>query len=244
MENIQVMGEIYKITNILDGMCYIGQVVSHRKNRGVYKPFGSLGRFKDHISEAVNNTKKKQCWYLNNAIRKYGKESFTFELLCTCEKNDMNELEQKYIKEYNTLYPNGYNLTIGGKTTPVSCDIEKTDTNAPKKRGGCVFRSDDTRRKISEMLKLSEKVSGSERMKRTQTQHLQSKIEKFRNIILTHTDLESYIYPSTQKVDIRIDGKRITSFVGKYESIDVLKERALAFLQHVSATLSNCSGTP
>lgn len=40
-----------------------------------------MGRFYDHISEAINNTKNKQCMYLNNAIRKYGKDNFTCKLL-------------------------------------------------------------------------------------------------------------------------------------------------------------------
>ena len=35
-----------------------------------------LGRFKDHISEAKCNTKKNQCWYLNNAIRHYNANSY------------------------------------------------------------------------------------------------------------------------------------------------------------------------
>jgi group I intron endonuclease len=244
MEGIHISGEIYKITNIANGMCYVGQVVSHRKNRGVYKPFGSICRFKDHISEAINNTKKKQCWYLNNAIRKYGVESFAVEVLCICKKEDMNRLEQQYIKEFNTLYPNGYNLTIGGKTGPIENAIERTATNTPKKRGGCVFRTSETRRLISEKLKSSDKVIGVHRMKQVQAQHLTRKLKKFETIKLNPLQLETYIYPLKNKVDIRVDGRRITTFVGKYESIDVLKERAMEFLRHVSATLSNCSGTP
>ena len=36
------------------------------------------------ISEAITNTKKKQCTYLNNGIRKYGKENFSCKLIKEC----------------------------------------------------------------------------------------------------------------------------------------------------------------
>ena len=77
----KVLGEIYCMTNTVTKKQYIGQTVSHRKNRIKYRPFGYIGRFNDHISEALNNTKKKQCTYLNNSIRKYGKDIFTVKLI-------------------------------------------------------------------------------------------------------------------------------------------------------------------
>jgi hypothetical protein len=79
--NRGVTGHIYRITNTQTNKIYIGQTLSHRKNRGKYRPFGYMGRFYDHSSEALCNTKKKQCTYLNNAIRMYGKDAFHCELL-------------------------------------------------------------------------------------------------------------------------------------------------------------------
>ena len=112
----QVIGHIYLIERIgKKSKYYVGQSVSHRKNHGKYRPFGYEGRFRDHVSEALCNTKKKQCWYLNNAIRRYGKDAFNVSLLETCALTNMDEREQYYIQEYNSLYPNGYNLTTGGK---------------------------------------------------------------------------------------------------------------------------------
>ena len=52
-------GLIYCITNEVNNKQYIGQTVSHRKNKGKYRPFGIDGRLNDHISEAICNTKKK-----------------------------------------------------------------------------------------------------------------------------------------------------------------------------------------
>ena len=56
-EKDKVTGEIYKITNISNGKIYIGQTRSHRLNHKKYRPFGYLGRFKDHISETNSNKK-------------------------------------------------------------------------------------------------------------------------------------------------------------------------------------------
>jgi hypothetical protein len=114
-DRTHIIGEIYKITNLANGKYYVGQAVSHRLNCGKYKPFGYSRRFKDHISEAINNTKKKQCSYLNNAIRKYGVENFKVELITRCTYDELNDLEIKYIADVGTLFPNGYNLDKGGK---------------------------------------------------------------------------------------------------------------------------------
>lgn len=105
--------EIYKITNNVNNKIYIGQAVSHILNHKKYRPYGSIGRFKCHISEA-HSTKKCQSFYLNNAILKYGETNFTVEILEYCELNDADKKETEQIIAHNSLYPNGYNLKLGG----------------------------------------------------------------------------------------------------------------------------------
>jgi hypothetical protein len=131
----QIVGEIYKIVNTVNNKCYVGQVVSHRLNKNKYRPFGYVGRFSDHVSEAINNTKKKQCTYLNNAIRKYGKEKFKVTLLETCDMDDINDREKHHVAKHKTLYPTGYNLTPGGKTTEYKKVKNSEELNEVKKRG-------------------------------------------------------------------------------------------------------------
>ena len=106
--------EIYKIVNNANGKLYVGQAVSHILNHNKYRPHGREGRFRCHISEAFSK-KKCQSHYLNNAIRKYGTESFTVELIEYCELSDADEREKFYTIQCNSLYPSGYNLKIGGK---------------------------------------------------------------------------------------------------------------------------------
>jgi hypothetical protein len=108
--------EIYKITNTLNGKIYIGQAVSHRltTRRGYYNPHGMEGRFNYHITEAFSE-KQNQCRYLNNAIRKHGKEHFTLTLLRNCSLADADSVEIEEISNNNSLFPSGYNLTTGGR---------------------------------------------------------------------------------------------------------------------------------
>lgn len=88
---------IYKITNLINGRVYIGQTVT------------SLARRWSQHSTSKKNSP------MYNAFRKYGAENFAIETICTAlSPEHLNELEQYFIKEYNSLIPNGYNLTSGG----------------------------------------------------------------------------------------------------------------------------------
>ena len=120
--------EIYKIVNLSTDKIYVGQAVSHILNHKKYRPYGHEGRFRCHISEAFSS-KKNQSHYLNNAIRKYGVENFVVELIECCEINDADEREIHYIKEFNSLYPNGYNLKNGGSVFTHSDESKKRVSN-------------------------------------------------------------------------------------------------------------------
>jgi group I intron endonuclease len=120
--------EIYKIVNLSTNKIYVGQAVSHILNHKKYRPYGREGRFRCHISEAFS-TKKNQSHYLNNAIRKYGIENFVVELIEYCEINDADKRETHYIKEFNSLYPNGYNLKNGGNVFTHSDESKKRLSN-------------------------------------------------------------------------------------------------------------------
>jgi len=234
----KVIGEIYKITNTTNGKNYIGQTRSHRLNHNKYRPFGYLGRFKDHIHEA-NSSKKNQCRYLNYSIIKYGKDCFTCEKIHTCEVNELNTQEQHYISEYNSKYPNGYNLTNGGKgVTDVKGEyIWRTETQ-PLRILEPQPKSDYTKNLISERLKsfYNNKEHCAKRMNQIQKQHLTKKYECFKNVVIVDEDIDKYIRViknntiNTEYVVIIINNKRITSFVGKYEPINKIKDRAKQFI--------------
>lgn len=245
-----IVGQIYLIENMENNKKYVGQTLSHRKNKEKYRPFGYEGRFKDHISEAVCNTKKKQCTYLNNAIRAYGKEAFRVSLIHTCPVGELDQQEQHYISSFGSLYPNGYNLSIGGKVfkgieTP---DIEPATPTCPTgKRGGCKERTPETRAKMSKSLKAAfgNQEVKEKLMTRAQQQHFHKKLETFSCVAIDPDNLEQYLHIHNSKIcgqfiRVRVGDKSV-SFVGKHETTEKIKQRAVEFLKQVkqSATLPN-----
>ena len=99
---INKVSGIYKITNIKDNKCYIGQSVD------------IATRFKNHakcglgIDTPANNK-------LYQAMEKEGLENFTWELLEKCPKEQLNEKEKYYIKAYQAV-EYGYNSSQGIST--------------------------------------------------------------------------------------------------------------------------------
>lgn len=97
---------IYKIQNNDNGKVYIGQSknILHRKSCHKYDLKNNR-----HASEEMQKD-----YNISPA-------SFSFEVLCECKKEDLNELEVFYIKKYNSA-EKGYNTEQGGNS-PMS---EKT----------------------------------------------------------------------------------------------------------------------
>ena len=93
------MGIIYILENKINKKCYIGQTIKKFKDR-------MLG----HKSEAKLNKKRN---LIGNALRKYGLENFKITIM-DCQEEYLDWLEQEWIKELNSLSPNGYNLDTGG----------------------------------------------------------------------------------------------------------------------------------
>lgn len=208
--NDLVVGEIYLIRNNETGKSYIGQSLSHRLNRSRYRPFGHLGRFKDHISEALNNKKTKQCTYLNASIRHYGREAFSVELLERCKPTEMDVIERRLILERNTLAPGGYNLTAGGKgATYVRAPTESLATNflaaevADGKSWRNAKKSEETRAKMREASALYQgnrtDASRANAVRNVQEQHLRTKLLKFKDLDIDFEHPERYLYDRTYK---------------------------------------------
>ena len=82
---------IYKITNLFNNKCYIGQSV-HIERRWI-----------EHCKPGAHSQ-------IANAIKKFGKENFTFEIIEECEQEKLNDRELYWINFYNSIIPNGYNV--------------------------------------------------------------------------------------------------------------------------------------
>ena len=237
----KIIGEIYKITNLLNNKMYIGQTRSHYLNRGKYRPFGFIKRFQSHISESkrIHNT---SCRYLNSAFNKYGIENFNCELITTCHVNELDTYEIKYIFELNTKFPNGYNLTNGGqkcgfsKGKKIILDEEyKPLINMTIKQN--LKRSDKTKQLISQRLKeyKNNDVLRINDMKRVQKIHSINRFDKFKDINIDKNNIDKYISIIKNNTlgyeYIRVTfGKIRTTFVGKYETIEEINQRARQFI--------------
>lgn len=238
----KVVGEIYIISNKVTNKSYVGQTRSHRLNHNKYRPFGYLGRFKDHVNEA-NSNKKSQCKYLNSSILKYGQDNFVCTRLITCNICDLDSYEREFIIKHNTKYPNGYNLTDGGqgkgysKGSKIILDITKTTTccSTPEKHGK--LKSDYTKSLISERLKEAKSNSSvrTKMMMTTQNQHYDKKFIRFKHVTIDETYIDQYIRviknnkENTEYIRVVID-KIKTTFVGRYENINTIKQRAKLFI--------------
>jgi hypothetical protein len=67
----------------------------------------------DRFDEHIYLSSKDRGWALHDAIRKYGKENFSVELLCKFNNfNEASEFESKAIETYDTI-KNGYNMISG-----------------------------------------------------------------------------------------------------------------------------------
>lgn len=132
-------GDIYVLYNKISCKCYIGQA---KKYTDGTRKYGTTERWKSHVREALSYRKNNTSIYLNNAIRKYGKDSFLVFPLKECHENDLDFWETYYIKLLNTMYPNGYNLTSGGRKNfkvsgIIKEKIRKKIKGVPKSKSAC-----------------------------------------------------------------------------------------------------------
>lgn len=109
------MISIYGVHNKVNGKYYIGQSVSVNR------------RWNAHKSGKGSKA-------LANAIKKYGLEAFEFFIIASSieDQETADAAEEKYIKEYNALYPNGYNMLSHSSaltTSKIPDDIQQEAIN-------------------------------------------------------------------------------------------------------------------
>ena len=96
------MAYIYQILNKITKKCYIGET----KSKDV------VWRWNQHKQKIESN---KGCPALRDAIKKYGIDNFEFSVVIICFDDERFKYEREYIRKYNSVVPNGYNITNGGE---------------------------------------------------------------------------------------------------------------------------------
>ena len=112
-----VKKSIYIIKNDINDKVYIGQSINPEN------------RFKGHIQD---KNRKQHNSAIDGAIKKYGEKHFWFEIL---EKDvvNYNEREKYWIRFYNSICPNGYNILDGGEVPPVNKGLNNNKSKFSQK---------------------------------------------------------------------------------------------------------------
>lgn len=171
-----MIGYIYLTTNLINNHKYIGK------------------RQKSKFDESYKGSGKR----LQVAIKKYGWENFSCEILKWCETiEELNESEKEFIAFYDAVNnPEYYNLAKGG-------DGGNTGSNykgmAPRK----AHHSEETKKKMSEQRKghltsadtrAKLKIANTGK-KRTSEQRLANKIRNTGKIWIRRNDIQKTIQP-------------------------------------------------
>lgn len=139
---------VYKITNKLNGDCYVGSS----------KDIGE--RWKKHIYLHESKGRHRE-YFIYRAMRKYGIENFEFEVLETCVDSEKIILEQKYYKKLNPRYNE-----IEPKENPMENPAVRAKAKAASKKAW-KKRSEQSKQKALDNLK---KGWGNESFVRNQFQ--------------------------------------------------------------------------
>jgi group I intron endonuclease len=115
-------GVVYRITNLVNGKVYHGQTVNQKERQSHHFRIDS------------------HCVALRNAIKKYGRNSFLFEVVKTASsKQELDQLEISLVE--TSLSPRGYNIKSGGangkpskKTRQKMSESGKLAQNRPEVR--------------------------------------------------------------------------------------------------------------
>jgi group I intron endonuclease len=109
---------IYKWQHKENGKCYIGQTIQ-----------GANQRRLEHLSEA-RHSPTTYCFH--NALRKYGEEAFTYEVIEECNSlEELNEREVYWMDYYNSI-DEGYNLRRAGEAK-IHSEISKKKMSEAQK---------------------------------------------------------------------------------------------------------------
>jgi predicted GIY-YIG superfamily endonuclease len=101
---------IYLITNTVNGKVYVGQSINLQ------------GRLWSHLSKLRKGTHHNR--HLLAAVKKYGIEKFTFEVLCECSVEELDQKEQRYLDLLKS-----YDREIGYNVCPIAVNPLKNCTD-------------------------------------------------------------------------------------------------------------------
>jgi group I intron endonuclease len=115
-------GYIYVFT-FPNGKQYVGQTARPYKIR-----------WDAHRKTAIYPSYNGYNYPLYKAVRLYGWDNVIKDVVCTCNKSQLDEFETMFIKQFNTFHPNGYNMTTGGGSGKILSEYTKKKIGASQKK--------------------------------------------------------------------------------------------------------------
>lgn len=120
---------IYKFTHIATGRSYIGQTIQTPNQRRL-----------EHIADSKYSTKE---YHFHNALKKYGIDAFTFEVIDSSAKSieELNILENIYVERFDSIN-NGFNIRQAGnnklhsKESKIRMSIAQKEAHARRRLQG------------------------------------------------------------------------------------------------------------
>jgi group I intron endonuclease len=167
---------IYLVKNQQDKIIYIGQQIG-TKSIDEYKGSGLL---------------------LNRAYKKYGESCFKREIIEYCDISELNDKEKLYIKQYNTKFPHGYNLTDGGDGNKGLKFTKKQKQKISQNKTGHECYSNPERGE-----KIRQSKLGKKRDQNTINKIIQTKASKHN--IQPNLDLKGQYKSNSQKTILQYD---------------------------------------
>lgn len=171
---------IYLRTNTANGMQYVGQTSDFKSRQYDWNCLK-----KTYANEHLDKDREK-----------YGFDVWTVKVLAECDsREEAWELEQKFIKELNTLWPNGYNMGEGGagpKGCKLSEETKQKMSEAKKGENNPMFGAQFTE---EHKQKMSEALKGKKQTK----EHIENKAEALKKQVYQYTldGVLKKVWPST-----------------------------------------------
>lgn len=155
----EVYGIIYKITNNINNKVYIGQTI---KPRGFLDRYPHKGIGIERVYKFHKNNKNRGYGYNEHlfcAIEKYGFDAFSVDEVfdVAMSEDELNEKEILYIHMFDSFY-NGYNQTLGGGGTSGMAALSGKE--CPVSRSVCQISTDGKLIKIWDCISDVEKELG------------------------------------------------------------------------------------
>jgi group I intron endonuclease len=194
---------------------------------------------------------KKAGRYLVGAYDKYGVENFKYQIICICFDEDCDRYEEEYIKKFNTMSPNGYNLKGGGHFSKLHPDsVEKMKESLKK------VWTDEKRKEMSERFKGENGPNYGNKTSDETKEKLSEKSKKYwenmskeeyERICKERKERFTGQTPSQKAIDALAKGREMNEScnkkpVGKYDTNNILLE-TFNSITDASTKTGICHGT-